>query len=305
MSEATATAFAEDPGAPSEVRLEALRYLVERDPASPPLLALLENWIADQPQRQPLPLRDEALRLMAVRNPARALQGAQFFLEKGDAPGAQTAWSVLASLALPEADALIANALEKGTPPAAQLDLLDAAAARAPQAPAVAEALARLEKNRAAPDDALAAFTECLEGGDAKLGREIALENVAANCVACHRFDNAAGSEVGPALIGVATRGDRRHLLESLVAPGAKVTMGYGLVSITRKSGEALSGTLLGEKDGALRLRLPDGKEVTIGKADIAAQTPPLSMMPPMGAILSKRQLRDVVAYLGTLKAKR
>ena len=155
------------------------------------------------------------------------------------------------------------------------------------------------------PADPLATFTECLEGGDPQAGREIAQQNVSANCVACHRFDGAAGSEVGPALTGVATRIDRRSLLESLIAPGAKVTAGYGIVFVTKKSGEAVSGTLLGEKDGALRLRLPDGKDVTIAKADIAAQTPPISMMPPMGAILSKRQLRDVVAYLGTLKAKK
>ena len=162
-----------------------------------------------------------------------------------------------------------------------------------------------MKKNRVSTADPLAAFTECLEGGDAQTGRDIALENVSANCVACHRFTGAGGSEVGPALDGIASRGDRRQLLESLVAPGAKVAIGYGLVSIAKKSGEAVSGTLLAEKDGAIRLRLPDGNEIAVAKADIASQTPPISMMPPLGAILSKRQLRDVVAYLGTLKAKR
>ena len=113
------------------------------------------------------------------------------------------------------------------------------------------------------------------------------------------------GSEVGPALDGVASRGDRRYLLESLVAPGAKVAAGYGLVSITKKNGEVVAGTLLAEKAGAIRLRLPDGAETAIAKTDIAAQTEPVSVMPPIGAILSKRQIRDVVAYLATLKAKR
>ena len=205
----------------------------------------------------------------------------------------------------PEADALLADAIEKNTSPAAQLDLLEAAAIRAPKAPAIAQALNRFEKDRAAKPDALATFSECLEGGDAQAGREISMANVSANCVACHRFAGAAGSEVGPPMDGVASRGDRRYLLESLIAPGARVTAGYGIVSVTIKSGEAVSGTLLGEKAGALRLRLPDGSELTIEQANIAAQTPPISMMPPMGAILTKRQLRDVVAYLGTMKAKR
>ena len=162
-----------------------------------------------------------------------------------------------------------------------------------------------MEKNRALQIDALSAFTECLEGGDVQAGRAIALENVSANCVACHRFESAAGSEVGPALDGVASRGDSRYLLESLVAPGAKVAVGYGLISITKKNGEAIAGTLLAEKAGAIRLRLPDGAETAIAKPDIAAQTEPVSVMPPIGAILSKRQIRDVVAYLATLKAKR
>ena len=170
---------------------------------------------------------------------------------------------------------------------------------------AIAQALVRFEKDRASQTDALTTFTECLEGGEAQAGRAIALENVSANCVACHRFEGASGSEVGPVLDGVALRGDHRYLLESLVAPGAKVATGYGLVSITKKNGEAIAGTLLAEKADAIRVRLPDGTEMAIEMADIAAQTKPISVMPPLGAILSRRQIRDVVAYLATLKAKR
>jgi hypothetical protein len=31
-------------------------------------------------------------------------------------------------------------------------------------------------------------------------------------------------------------------------------------------------------------------------------QTPPVSMMPPMLGILTPREIRDVIAYLGSLK---
>jgi putative heme-binding domain-containing protein len=127
--------------------------------------------------------------------------------------------------------------------------------------------------------------------------------NVAANCVACHRFEGASGSEVGPPLDGIASRGDTRFLLESLIEPSAKMAAGYGLVTVTTKGGETAAGNVLGEDDKELRLHQPDGKTIAIPKGTITSRTPPMSLMPPMGAVLTKRQLRDVVAYLGTLKA--
>ncbi len=294
-----------DAKVPAPVRLEALRLLAAQDAASPELARILEQWLSAAPGREPASLRGEALRVIATRNAPRAVEAARAFLASGEIAEQQTAWAVLGTMPSPEADAPIAAALESGTPPATQLDLLEAAATRAQKSPVIAEALDHFEKNRVSTADPLATFTECLEGGDAQAGRDIALENVAANCVACHRFEGASGSEVGPVLDGVASRGDRRYLLESLIAPGAKIAAGYGLISIATKSGDAIAGTLLGEKAGTIRLRLPDGNDTAIAKTDIVSQTPPVSVMPPIGAILSKRQIRDVVAYLATLKAKR
>ena len=37
----------------------------------------------------------------------------------------------------------------------------------------------------------------------------------------------------------------------------------------------------------------------------IATSTPPISVMPPMLGILTKTEIRDVVAYLASLKAKK
>jgi mono/diheme cytochrome c family protein len=49
---------------------------------------------------------------------------------------------------------------------------------------------------------------------------------------------------------------------------------------------------------------MPDGKTQSIPRAQIATATPPISVMPPMLGILTKPQIRDVVAYLASLKAK-
>jgi mono/diheme cytochrome c family protein len=53
-----------------------------------------------------------------------------------------------------------------------------------------------------------------------------------------------------------------------------------------------------------MSLRKPDGNTEIIPRAQIATATPPISVMPPMLGILTKPQIRDVVAYLASLKAK-
>ena len=40
----------------------------------------------------------------------------------------------------------------------------------------------------------------------------------------------------------------------------------------------------------------------TVPRADIANQAPSVSIMPPMAGILQAREIRDVVAYLASLK---
>jgi len=47
------------------------------------------------------------------------------------------------------------------------------------------------------------------------------------------------------------------------------------------------------------------GKSTRIDAADVKERSPVVSTMPPMGLILSKRDVRDIVAYLATLKAKK
>ncbi len=289
------------------VRLESLRLLAAQDPASLELSHMLGDWLALPKGKQPAPLRAEALRLLATRDKARALATARTLTVEGETAEQQAAWEVLAILAMPEADAFIAENItqlttDRTVPLSTRLDLLEAAEVRATASPNIAAGRDAFLKIRDAKSDPVDTFAECLEGGDAAAGREVALGSVVANCVACHRFDSGSGSEVGPALEGIASRHDRRYLLESLVAPSAQIAPGFGLVTVTKKGGEILAGTLLKDDKDAMRLRLPDGKELRISHAEITAQTPALSVMPPMGAILNRHQLRDVVAYLATLQ---
>jgi putative heme-binding domain-containing protein len=97
---------------------------------------------------------------------------------------------------------------------------------------------------------------------------------------------------------------DRKYILESLLNPLATVAPGYGLITLTLKDGKTLSAILDKEDAQSIRLKLPDGKLQTIPVTQIASRTPPISVMPPMLGILTKTEIRDVVAYLASLKAK-
>jgi putative heme-binding domain-containing protein len=121
--------------------------------------------------------------------------------------------------------------------------------------------------------------------------------------VACHRFESDAGSEVGPNLKTIGAKYDRKTLLESLVAPSAKFADGFpGMISLTKKDGTALTATLLRQTPAEVALRLADGSSVTVPRAEISTMSEPVSVMPPMGLVLTKRQTRDIVAYLATLR---
>ena len=129
------------------------------------------------------------------------------------------------------------------------------------------------------------------------------VENQAAQCTRCHAVGNNGAADVGPNLGGVASRLTREQLLESLLEPSARITPGFGVVSITLKNGQKIDGMLRSETDTEVVVVTgAPPVEQRIAKTDIAQRTNPVSAMPPMGAILKLREIRDLVAGLATLK---
>ena len=86
---------------------------------------------------------------------------------------------------------------------------------------------------------------------------ELAIDCLDGAIVKCHMVGGSGGN-AAPALDGVATRGDARYLLHSLINPNEKVVEGY---------------------------------------ANAGA-----SAMPSMQSVLTDAEIRDVVAYLSTLR---
>lgn len=146
-------------------------------------------------------------------------------------------------------------------------------------------------------------WSECVSGGNADRGRAIFFGGSASSCRRCHQVDGIGGN-VGPQLSGIAAHKDRRYLLESVVAPNAVIAKGYDTVVVLTTEGVVLSGIVREETDSALTLVTPEGSLISIPTADIEDRSPGLSGMPAdYPNYLSRREIRDLVAYLATLSA--
>jgi putative heme-binding domain-containing protein len=143
-------------------------------------------------------------------------------------------------------------------------------------------------------------YAVSLQGGDVDRGEDVFMNHGAAQCVRCHKV-NDYGAEVGPDLTTIGLNHDREYLLQAIVDPGAVVAPGFGMMVLTRKNGEVASGLLMEDNEDGVSLKLPDGKIEKISHSEIASKQPPISGMPPMGLLLNHGEVRDLVAYLGSL----
>jgi mono/diheme cytochrome c family protein len=62
--------------------------------------------------------------------------------------------------------------------------------------------------------------------GDSKRGEDLFFNSPTASCAACHQVGGK-GGDIGPILDGIAIRGDKAYLLESLMDPNAKLAKGF------------------------------------------------------------------------------
>lgn len=149
-------------------------------------------------------------------------------------------------------------------------------------------------------DGAIAEYRSALRGGNAGEGARIFYNNAAAQCIRCHAVDGS-GGEIGPELTSIGSRLSRETLLESMVAPSARIAPGYGVLTATLTSGDTVRGALLEETDAYYVLSV-DGVNQRIQKSIItSAETTP-SSMPAMGDLLTRRQLRDLVEFMVSLE---
>lgn len=192
--------------------------------------------------------------------------------------------------------------LAGGTLPAElHLDVLEAAARRTEERVRARHSAWENRQNPNDPDP-LARFRPTLAGGNPAVGRDIFKSHANAQCVRCHE-GGGDGKQVGPVLDGIGARVDASYLLESLVQPSARIADGFATTMVTVRNGDEIDGVRISETADALVLRLATGALRRIDRGDITHQsTSTLSSMPPMGDVLTRFEIRDLIAYLQSLR---
>ena len=283
----------------SSARMRILDLLAARNPEDLP--ALLRNAITDS---DPL-FANHALATLAAGFPEHALPPIREALASENLLRAQAAWSLLDEISHESASVHIAAGLRDLASgklnPAIALEVLESAEKKKSEPP-VSAALQQY-RDSLPKDDPLAEYRVSLQGGDPVKGEAIFRSHPAGQCLRCHRIDSehSGSSEAGPNLAGIGKRHGPKYLLEALVAPNEAVAPGFGIVSLTFKNGSKIAGILNTENDEHIEL-LAGEKLWKINKQDISHQSKPVSAMaPPMGSVLTKRELRDLVAWLTSL----
>ncbi len=142
-----------------------------------------------------------------------------------------------------------------------------------------------------------------VSGGRSFSGGKAAFQN--AGCVLCHRMgqgSEGAGGVAGPDLTAVASRFNRRDLLESIINPSKVIDDKYRATLFEMKDGSSLSGTIEWEdaERAVIRTALLSAQPTEIPKDNILKRT--VSDVSPMPAgllqVLRAEQVLDLLAYL-------
>lgn len=147
-------------------------------------------------------------------------------------------------------------------------------------------------------------FPETLSGGDAAQGRLVFLNNAAVSCQRCHKLDGE-GGDVGPPVNGIGKEKTRDYLLEAIILPDAHIAEGFKSVILELSDGRKVSGVLRNRTKEKYTLLSPENKVMEIAVDDVESEKPDKSAMPEdVYKKLTRREMRDLVEFLASLKTK-
>lgn len=168
---------------------------------------------------------------------------------------------------------------------------------------------ARLAARKDAPNDPdllMARCRELLPQGDVDRGRRLFHTNKQVRCRACHVIDNSGGGFVGPDLSAVGKRSSAEELIESLVAPSARITKGFHTEVLMLSDGSIISGTVVSDDGTKIVISPPAGGTISVRADDIEQRIESdVSTMPPVAGLFEPEQIADLVKYLASLRGGR
>lgn len=247
-------------------------------------------------------LKEAALKILPQINIVQAVKLIKETLNNGTIGEKQAAYQSLAFIESDEAAAILNEALgqlKSGKLAAeVQLDLLDAMAASPNESVSSAAKAyeATLDK-----DDWKSTHSMTLKGGNAERGEKVFRENQTVQCMRCHVVAGT-GGEVGPVLDGLGSKYSRLQILEAIADPNATIADGFETVIVETLEG-VFAGTIADESDDVLVINTPDEGPIDIDKEMIDSRERGPSGMPAMLHLaISKKELRDLVEFLSSLK---
>jgi quinoprotein glucose dehydrogenase len=252
--------------------------------------------------------RTRALQILVKADPTTALSVLSARLDKGPIRERQGAIGILGTIKGEAAAKLLSTWLDRlsagSAPPEIQLDLIQAAASR-PESE-IRDKLAAYESAKPM-NDPLAVNRELLAGGDPRRGSRIFNQKEEVACLRCHKYrgrnGQLQGGEVGPELSDIGLRQNSAYILESILSPDKQIAQGFESIVIVTTDGKIVTGVLRGEDDKSIRLITADAKPITVLKENVEERKRGPSAMPAdLAPKLTKPELRDLVAFLTSLK---
>lgn len=243
-----------------------------------------------------------AAKLVGKLPPAEAFKLSLRMFDSGAPSNAQSAVATMLQLKTPEADSVLAQWMDRliagKVPPALRLDVLEAAGKRGTTV--LKQKVKAFEAARR-QDDALAPWRECLEGGDAKLGQVLFKEKDELGCYRCHKVGGG-GGDVGPSMDKIGASHDREYLLRSIVFPNAEYAPGFETVLLKLADGSVAAGMVAKEDAAQIELVTPGTTQKQVVAKDKVTGRDRLPSPMPEGLpqLLSKRELRDIIAFLAS-----
>jgi quinoprotein glucose dehydrogenase len=248
-------------------------------------------------------LRLVTLQVAAKHSPQHALPLIRRLTAQGSEAEQQAAFLAMGQMKDPETSKLLVGALDQLAAgklrPGAQVELL--AAAEKSEAPAVKARVEKLKASWAASGNALAPYSFALAGGDPYRGGGEFFYNEVLPCARCHKVGGD-GGEAGPDLTLIGKQKSKDYLLESIIKPNAHIAAGFDLVTLTLKDGSTETGSLASETPTQIVLKHADQTTVNIDPKQVKTRVTAPSSMPEIYAqVLTREQLRDLVAFLQVL----